>query len=222
MRIIDKEGLHDYYDCVMSSDQDRSIIYQRNYTEEAVPNHKSVFCYHGYDRQYGFSIRDYTIGFAGKVYPLTHVNYNHTYDDVKINEYIYNAEDVLRIVKAEPPKSYWERQQAKWEDRFYPRFVKAVKTFFSRQIDYGKFFDKAPIFLIDHGKYPDPIIRYNTILRGYNFQKVLDPYTAYQELRMYIEGQAQPSKPIPKVSDEVMQEIKGFTHKYSFRKEPKA
>ena len=48
--------------------------------------------------------------------------------------------------------------------------------------------------------------------------RIKDPYTAYQELSMYLGNMAFPNKPIPTISDEVMAEIKGF-NKFSFRKD---
>ena len=45
-----------------------------------------------------------------------------------------------------------------------------------------------------------------------------DPYTAYQNLSMWVNNQAQPIKPIPPMKDEDMVSIKGFD-KYSFRKD---
>ena len=47
---------------------------------------------------------------------------------------------------------------------------------------------------------------------------VVDPYTAFQEIAMFLGGMAMPLKPIPHLSDEIIAASKGFD-KYSFRKD---
>lgn len=53
---------------------------------------------------------------------------------------------------------------------------------------------------------------------NYNFMRILDPYTIFQELQMWFNNLAEPAKVMPKFSDKMMAEIKGFDPKYSFRK----
>jgi hypothetical protein len=48
--------------------------------------------------------------------------------------------------------------------------------------------------------------------------KVFDPYVAYHKIDSYLNNKAIPIKEIPKISDEIMIEIKGFDLKTSFRK----
>jgi len=61
-------------------------------------------------------------------------------------------------------------------------------------------------------------IDWNASLREFEFMRIKDPYTAYQELSMYLGNMAFPNKPIPKIDDKTMAEIKGFD-KFSFRKD---
>jgi hypothetical protein len=63
-------------------------------------------------------------------------------------------------------------------------------------------------------------ITYNDCLEPLKFVRVFDPYTAYQEIYMFVCNTAMPDKPIPKVSDADMVTAKGFD-KWSFRKEPR-
>lgn len=63
-------------------------------------------------------------------------------------------------------------------------------------------------------------IHYNACLKDYEFYRVFDTIAAYQEIAMWLGNQAEPRKPIPDISDEVMAEIKGFD-KFSFRKDKK-
>ena len=64
-------------------------------------------------------------------------------------------------------------------------------------------------------------IVYNECLKELEFFRLIDTFTAYQELQMYFGAMAQPNKPIPQVSDKDMISIKGFD-KWSFRKPPKS
>lgn len=88
---------------------------------------------------------------------------------------------------------------------------------------YGKWFEdeRAPV-LIGHCRNKrsktKSIIKYNTELRPFDFMRVMDPYTAFQEISMWLGNQAEPRKPIPVLDDITMAEIKGF-NKFSFRKD---
>ena len=62
-------------------------------------------------------------------------------------------------------------------------------------------------------------MRLNPRLSDFGFARVLDPFTAYQELRMWLSNLTNPEKPIPYVSDQDMLLAKGFD-KFSFRKDP--
>jgi hypothetical protein len=64
-------------------------------------------------------------------------------------------------------------------------------------------------------------IVYNERLKELEFFRLIDTYTAYQEIQMYFGALAQPNRPIPEVPDKDMVSIKGFD-KWSFRKPPKS
>jgi hypothetical protein len=61
---------------------------------------------------------------------------------------------------------------------------------------------------------------WNACLKDLEFFRIVDPYTAFQEIAMFLGGLAVPLKPIPHVDDKTMVEAKGFDKKWSFRKEP--
>jgi hypothetical protein len=61
--------------------------------------------------------------------------------------------------------------------------------------------------------------RYNECLKELEFFRLIETYTAYQELQMFFGAMAQPNKPIPRVSDKDMASIKGFDQ-WCFRKPP--
>lgn len=62
-------------------------------------------------------------------------------------------------------------------------------------------------------------IIYNPCLANYNFQKIVDPYTAATELDKWLSNVAYHPEIPSKVSDMVKIEARGFDKKISFRKE---
>lgn len=57
----------------------------------------------------------------------------------------------------------------------------------------------------------------NPNLKSYEFFRVKDAYSAFQEIEMWLSNQASPEKSIPSVSNNDMIEAKGFDLKHSFR-----
>jgi hypothetical protein len=81
--------------------------------------------------------------------------------------------------------------------------------------------EKCPIFLIssrDHHRTWDLTI--NPQLSSIDFMRIKDPFTAYQEIRMFLDNMAYPEKPIPQLSNEDLAHSKGHGDKYSFRRPP--
>jgi hypothetical protein len=67
------------------------------------------------------------------------------------------------------------------------------------------------------------IIKLNCRLQDYEFYRVFDPYSAYQELSMYVDGMlAYPGNIVTDIPDEYKIESKGFDKKYGFRTRPKS
>jgi len=61
----------------------------------------------------------------------------------------------------------------------------------------------------------------NPRLKDYGFAQAKDPYSAYQELDMYISGVMGGKSPrMTTISDADMKNQKGFGHKYAFKTEP--
>lgn len=58
----------------------------------------------------------------------------------------------------------------------------------------------------------------NRPLKHFEFFRVKDPYTAFQDIEMWLSNKAVPEKPIPTPDDKTMRDIKGF-NKFSFKKE---
>jgi hypothetical protein len=108
------------------------------------------------------------------------------------------------------------------------RFVTYFDRFVQAQDQYAGLFDAArsPIFValpaersIGRYKYStNPSVTYDACLKDFEFYRVKDAPTAYQEVAMWLGNQADPGKTIPEIDDVTMAEAKGFD-KWSFRKQ---
>lgn len=58
------------------------------------------------------------------------------------------------------------------------------------------------------------------MLRPHEFMRVFDPYTAFQEVQMYMANMAMPDRPIPELSNDDLAHSKGHGDRYSFRRAP--
>ena len=101
-----------------------------------------------------------------------------------------------------------------------------VKHFFKDLYSHFKFLEsfskrfKVPYFVMS------PIPRYlliNPKLSEIDFPKLMPPEQAYQMIEMYLFNtlMIETTKPVPVGDDKVIAASKGFTSKYSFRKEPR-
>jgi len=194
---------------------------------------------------YPLSLKQHIIGWCGQIYPCLElsymwkhtdpgkgVDYPHTHcytlDEVdafvtsyfkKKDTEVYFGEIGPRYYRSTGPcrKSFKDFYDAveKVKDKHQKRFEEHLSPIFAATLHgraysgYGSLPDRAD---------PGQKIVWNASLRDYDFMRIKDPYTAYQELSMYLGNMAFPNKPIPVISDEVMAEIKGF-NKFSFRKD---
>ncbi len=140
------------------------------------------------------------IGFCGQIYKF-------------INPYQcadwFNQKQYTEFIKNKPTKYY----RGKY-------FWKEVDDYFKHPVpNYGVVFSCLNGYYFD-GIVKDWKVTLNCRLRDYKFYKIYDTYSAAQEIEMYLNNLAIPEKPIPKISDKIMAEAKGFD-KYSFRKDKK-
>jgi hypothetical protein len=204
----------------MAYDSDRDVIYKR--TEQFVEK-----CGRSSINYNGIGIYPTEVGFCGEVYIGVKIKYKEkSYpEDKDISYYCYDKNKALDLINSENDNIIRPMYSYKIHDKYYRKHAnREIEEAFTR-INKSDIFTEynCPIFVLK--PFINPNYKKNLIinceLKQFEFQKVLDPYTAYQKLKTYVEGMAQPLRPIPELSDEVMQEIKGFDHKYSFRKEPR-
>lgn len=214
---IRSRNFRDYYDSVQAFGYEDDLLYIRETKEVEDEGHCP------YQVKY--------IGFAGKIYPLIQPSCIHD------NTYCFSVEDYDKIVELprenflnsfdyfskQKKEAYYhgnERGTYKWKSYGTTR---AALSKFYKSSPFIEFFDKykVPIFIVHNTQQMDSynkvMVELNPCLRPYDFARILPPYQAYQQLYMYLSNQARPEKPIPRLDDRTMSEIKGFD-KYSFRK----
>jgi len=216
MRIIANN--YDYYDGVQRHGQDRSLIYHR--TEKTFDDRTQHTWLQKYHDQMPFGGVPKIIGFCGQIYvcvQFTHAEYVGRMHNVE-HFTCYTIDEVDAYVAKHKDKKqrkdYYEARQPyrKWNkpDRF--QFQQFFETAHKDCIElFSKF--ACPIFLIE-----DYRITVNPELKRVDFFRVVDPYSAFQELERYLGNIAQPEKIMPVIPDELKAESKGFD-KFSFRKQ---
>lgn len=147
------------------------------------------------------------IGFCGKIY----ITY-----ELRIST--ANSDKHWDITVANKENKYFNMMPKKQQDRVV---VGEVNDIFRGNVDDIFLHFGCPIFWIRPINYHNRIslIR-NPILKDLGFPAILDPYTAFQEISMYMGSVFAKSEPsMEDISDESMTEAKGFD-KWSFRKLP--
>lgn len=176
------------------------------------------------------------IGFCGKIY----LGFRFTWDDSRtgmdepVIRHAYTVEDITKILK-EYDKAHKttnaahfvkdrDMNQSGWSDRF--NFNKrSVAEYLKRYAtpEHVKFFVdlNTPVFVVLTDSNGYARLEVNPVLKDYDFQKVMDPYTAYQEIEMFMGGVLATLDEInvPGVGDEDLKVGKGFDE-WSFKTMP--
>lgn len=196
----------DYYDGVAASFLDKEVLYIRKEKKVNVP--KGIAFPHFATYNYPLDIYNFFIGFCGKIYCGWYIHTSSVTED----KYSYSIEDAKQTLE-EKDGSFWNIQRLREKEQQINQFLKNPRTL--------KLFDEHPVFVYDPvysyrntGNYK---LHVNCNLGDYNFQKVVDPYTAAQELRMWFSNKARPEPKMIETSDEDRLEAHGFDKKYSFR-----
>jgi hypothetical protein len=225
MRI--KSTFHDYYDSVQSMGQDHSLLYLRMPKE--VELKESPFPFIKHLRHWGgidIVAARYVIGFCGKIYPVLEMQ--HPSKSEIENVFCFNVAQVDKYLEANFKPDSVKRYRAgkRWYDPYWTYTRRgSVESFFAEclatQEKYSQLFtvNCCPVWIYKF-RHGTSIMTYNGRLRDVEFYRMFDTYSAYQEISMYLGNLAAPEKPLPKIDDKTMAEIKGFD-KFSFRKDKK-
>ncbi|MDR3108329.1 MAG: hypothetical protein LBU65_01400 [Planctomycetaceae bacterium] len=217
MRII--SDFHDYYDVGMQNGIDPKLPYMRFRREENIEkfSHKLSPM-----RRWITGCRIFFVGFAGKIYPS--IKYSGDSTNVDYDFDLKNLTDDFFLQTLEAHDDFWWSWSQKSEKN-RNRMLSRMREIFNEIIEQNcnellSLFEqfKTAIFVFQFGAEK---VFINERLNQYNFQKVLPPIQAFQELEMYVGSYlTQPVIEEPPISDKIKAEIHGFD-KHSFRKEKK-
>jgi hypothetical protein len=225
MKIL--SDFHDYYDRPMAHDADRETLWIRKTNDKDIPftlqDVKEKILNHVPSMLFDLNLRPFIILFAGKVYPALEVSW-HAYDYSR-KEVCYSIDKVDDLIVPRLTESGRERylgNHHKRRSRFRGGSRDNLEAFFALAKDQRLFVindkHRTPVAMIS---YSDPcwVIKLNCQLKTYQFMKVVDVFTAYQEISMFVNNMAVPEKVIIEPNDTLKVETHGF-NKYSFRKDP--
>jgi hypothetical protein len=235
MRIVSKKK--DYYDGVQGLGQDLDLVYIRDPKEVKVPYWPFTSSPGGYSWSASpIASHQHVVGFCGTLYSVLQMFPPYNYragamSSDKIEYMCHTIADVdafmTKFLNEKQLEAYHGGKKSRtssfgWNrfsyERFYENFEKAKDT-------HKKLFEenRSPIFVStrmgrdSNGPFT---ITFNALLRKYDFARVKDPYTAFQDIRMYLSNMAMPERPIPQLSNEDMAHSKGHGDKWSFRRPP--
>lgn len=228
MYIISK--FHDYYDTALGLGIDKTIVYQRNTNDLREKDYKGLLRDHSevHSLKGGGSVSfdRLLVGFCGKLYPLiimkegfysTKFLYNFEAFQEAVAQaglsftpdkksYIFNRE----ILNEKNAKEFFEEKDLSKPNRYRSRSHKEVNELlevFRKEM--------VPCFLYDHNG-----LVLNPRLDDLGFQKLMDPYTAFQELSMFLSGVlGETEKETVKISDKDKLHKHGF-YEWSFKNLP--
>lgn len=213
MRIISK--FHDYYDSVMKSGMDQEVIYVRNpkklyldknfYTSKRT---KSNQC----------DIETLLLGFCGEIYPIFKVILGNNEPPM----IFYNVEDFKEFTLSRKLTDSYDFRSSRWFGNNYNTFVtqnfSELKELFHLH--------QVPIFTIQnhrtftYGYNNEGLLTLNPSLKALEFQRIKDPYSAYQDIFQYVSGVLnKPENRMVNISDRDKIHKHGY-NKWSFRQLP--
>lgn len=215
MRLI---GGHDFYDSALSYGRDDDLIYVRKKEEIEIPHppiHPSeVSIGTSYNSQ---NVNPFEIIFAGKLY------YGIKISKETQTEYVYSVESLIKTLDKFNMnisqigrinyRSLFDISQL--SEHFIPfdisefcRENKIISGVTTREIRWSKVYNK---------NYSKTIFQNNATLKDYEFQKVLNPFEAMQQLSMWVGNLSTNENNMATISDKDKIHKHGFDN-WSFRK----
>jgi len=223
MRI--NSNFKDYYDGLQSLDDDKETVLHR------FPKIVTMSLKHYEKIGVNLYNGERVIGFAGNLYPFIEVIKDENSskpNDLKQRILYFDADQYL---DSQSYKSGWSPRKSSWIQKCIQNQITSTRDFFNMdKLHKSKIelFDAlGPIFVIDNfdtytyprkwEARPDLQISTNINLSKYGFAKVLPPHLAYNNLKIWVNNQARPEKPIPEMPNDIKIEQAGFDLKKSFR-----
>jgi hypothetical protein len=233
MKIFSK--FHDYYDSVLkfSQTEEDGVVYQREPEEIIFNINQSEIKEVGDTRHFKCEHIKF-VGFCGKVYPVICIDFRDT-EDSKVETFFVGVDDSKFIERLTNYRKKMSRNQYSFDnyeidwllnnlpaDSWWKRYT------FITPFKLEDFFIKyeTPIFLFEqlewrytHNSQNRWRLTKNVCLKDFGFQKIVDPFTAFQEISMFFNSTLTNLKTpvMPVGDDKVLAASKGFD-KWSFRK----
>lgn len=177
------------------------------------------------------------VGFCGVLYPFVYTRYYDKNGREQENFYFEASEEAAIALDRTHSLRYYSRWMKK--DDYKKSTLKNLETLLALRIPAEDLFHrlKTPVFILpqpdsmverkfaggyifDREKKTYDPVYINPSLKELGFYRVVDPFTAYQEISMYITGVLGVNKVPPvQISDVHMRDAKGFDER-SFKKEP--
>ena len=198
MLIVSK--FHDYYDTALAHGIDKTCVYNRA-TEKIEATHDdkaSLLQYKawlkkGADPWRGRPVEFLTqaiVGFAGNLYPM----FYHKFIDPYMGDptFMYDAKSCAEFLDKSFPETRQYDNDRKYSLRWQLDMSDgAIEDFFrtEKHQRFQRLFmeHKIPSFVVRKTRMSIKI-ESNPVLKEYAFMKVKDPYTAMQEIHMYLSG----------------------------------
>jgi len=184
MKIIDRK-YKDYYDFVQRYGQSH-VVYKRSQEQYSIlPRNKCQKNnqYHLAEDDIGLDLDifkyktlDYSIyllGFCGKIYPGVQTTKN--------QKFIYSEEDFIRAL-SKSDLFYFNKKQ------YYNYDINSqnISSFFDIKENLDLFIKvNSPIFIIT-GNFINIKLQTNPLLKYYDFQKIFEPFSAFQNIEQFI------------------------------------
>ena len=211
MYIISK--FKDYYDGAVGMGIDKTIVYERHIRQEQIPDElNKLFDRYGNYSLYrqiarnipqgNYNTRLVHIGFCGKIY-IGLVITKEIPDGIltkRIHKILWDYTKIRKLLKKDVKRrkySWFRNQQS--DLKLFNNYVIKINSY-----DATEWFRKfnSPIFVAGDPPIEDTYswkqkfgmnnedggLYINPILKDYQFAKVFDPYTAFQEIQMYVSG----------------------------------
>lgn len=238
MRIIGKT--RDYYDSVRAFGIDPNCVYIRKREELDISDIKFDFDRVFYTQNIGikqcfpfntfidrcnnnFSHKLYIIGFSGRLYPCFKLMYEDLskFQPEKYISYMYNISDIMYFLTKHKLKRTIEifKGKGRWNSFTEDNINNIFNFLKEKEKECEELFhlERIPTFVLDVN---NKKLVWNEILADYQFYKVVDTFTAFQELAGYISGVLGGQSPkMVDISNDDMIHKKGFDN-MSFKKAP--